>query len=231
MSPHLQALGLGSGANADEIKAAYRRESKRVHPDLNPGDPSAAERFSKLTEHYEQALADLERPQTQPFSSFFQFNMAVVREVTASLEQAYEGFSATTSVGGHDVRVQFPPKSGQGDMVRVTAPGGIVVQFVLTLSRHQHFSFRNRLDLDLVTRVDVVTLITGGSITVRHLGGVEGVTVRPMTNPGTVFRLPGCGFHHGIQTGDLYLRVEASLPEDAAMRERLIKAVSSESMI
>jgi DnaJ-class molecular chaperone len=52
-----------------------------------------------------------------------------------------------------------------------------------------------------------------------------------MTNPGTVFRLPGCGFHHGIQTGDLYLRVEASLPEDAAMRERLIKAVSSESMI
>lgn len=230
MSQHLRALGLGPGASAEDIKSAYRRESKRVHPDLNPGDPTAAERFSKLTEHYEQALSELSAPAGQAkfdFSTRFHFNMSVVREVSATLEQAYEGFSVTTVVGGNPVTVNFPPKSGHGDSVQTGVPGGLVVQFVLTLQRHQRFSFRNRLDLETVMRVDIVTLLAGGVVTVRHLAGVDEVTIRPMTQPGTVFRLPGCGFHHGIQTGDLYVRAEAALPEDPVARERLSKMVSS----
>lgn len=228
MSQHLRALGLEPGASAEDIKSAYRRESKRVHPDLNPGDPNAAARFSKLTEHYEQALAGLSAPDGPSRPEFFSFfNMAVVREVSATLEQAYEGFTATAVFGGNAVMVRFPSKSGHGDTVQTTAPGGLVVQFVLSLQRHQRFSFRSRLDLETTMRVDIITLLKGGSVTVRHLAGVEEVTVKPMTHPGTVFRMPGCGFHHGIQSGDLYMRVEAALPEDPDTRERLSKTVSS----
>ena len=39
------ALGLAKTATADEIKKAYKRIARESHPDLNPGDPKAADRF------------------------------------------------------------------------------------------------------------------------------------------------------------------------------------------
>lgn len=46
-------LGLGQNATADEIKAAYRRLAKLHHPDKNPGDPSAEERFKAINEAHD----------------------------------------------------------------------------------------------------------------------------------------------------------------------------------
>ena len=39
------ALGLAKTATADEIKKAYKRSARESHPDLNPGEPKAADRF------------------------------------------------------------------------------------------------------------------------------------------------------------------------------------------
>ena len=47
-------LGVSAAASASEIKAAWKRQAKAAHPDLNPGDPSAAERFAELQNAYEQ---------------------------------------------------------------------------------------------------------------------------------------------------------------------------------
>ena len=40
------------GATLDEIKASYRKLAFKFHPDLNPGDARAAQRFSRLNEAY-----------------------------------------------------------------------------------------------------------------------------------------------------------------------------------
>jgi curved DNA-binding protein CbpA len=40
-----QVLGVKSDATADEIRKAYRKLAKQLHPDLNPGKPEAEERF------------------------------------------------------------------------------------------------------------------------------------------------------------------------------------------
>lgn len=50
-------LGVRQGADEDEIKRAYRREALRWHPDRNPEDPAAAEKFKQISEAY-AALGD-----------------------------------------------------------------------------------------------------------------------------------------------------------------------------
>ena len=53
-------LGVASTATQDEIKKAYRRLAKRYHPDANPNDPKAADRFKEISEAY-QVVGDAEK--------------------------------------------------------------------------------------------------------------------------------------------------------------------------
>src|SRR4026209_813379 len=50
-------LGVTQGATESEIKRAYRRLARRYHPDINPGDQTAEERFREILEAY-QTLID-----------------------------------------------------------------------------------------------------------------------------------------------------------------------------
>ena len=49
---YYEVLGVGRDASADEIKAAYRKAALRHHPDKNPGDAAAEERFKAAAEAY-----------------------------------------------------------------------------------------------------------------------------------------------------------------------------------
>ena len=53
-------LGVSASATADEIKKQYRRMAKQYHPDANPGDAAAAERFKEISEA-NNALSDPEK--------------------------------------------------------------------------------------------------------------------------------------------------------------------------
>jgi DnaJ-class molecular chaperone len=55
-----EVLGVSSSASAADIQKAYRKLAKKLHPDLNPGDKAAEEKFKEVAGAYD-LLGDAEK--------------------------------------------------------------------------------------------------------------------------------------------------------------------------
>ena len=64
---YYEVLGVEKGASAEEIKKAYRKSAMKDHPDRNPGDKEAEEKFKELGEAYEVLSNDDKRARYDQF--------------------------------------------------------------------------------------------------------------------------------------------------------------------
>ncbi len=64
---YYEVLGIQKGATVSEVKKAYRKVAIKHHPDKNPDDESAAERFREATEAYEVLKDEQKRTQYDQF--------------------------------------------------------------------------------------------------------------------------------------------------------------------
>ena len=83
---YYEVLGVDKKASLDDIKKAYRTLAKKYHPDLNPGDKEAEEKFKEVNEAYEVLSDETKR------SQYDQFGFAGDQ---ASGFQGFEGFQGT----------------------------------------------------------------------------------------------------------------------------------------
>ena len=87
---YYEVLGVQKNASKDDIKKAYRKLAVQYHPDKNPGDKAAEEKFKEATEAYE-ILGDDQKKQ-----AYDQFGFAGVEGMRGSsphdFSQAFRGF-------------------------------------------------------------------------------------------------------------------------------------------
>lgn len=71
---YYELLGVKRGADEDEIKKAYRRLARKHHPDLNPGDKAAEDRFKSVQEAYD-VLSDENKKKVYDQYGFYSDNI------------------------------------------------------------------------------------------------------------------------------------------------------------
>src|ERR1700742_2329445 len=67
---YYKTLGVERAASEDELRKAYRKLARQYHPDLNPGDKSAEERFKNVQEAYD-ILSDTKKRQMYDQVGFY----------------------------------------------------------------------------------------------------------------------------------------------------------------
>jgi molecular chaperone DnaJ len=128
---YYEILGVGRGAADDEIKKAFRRMARELHPDINRHDPAAEEKFKEVAEAYE-VLSDPDRRAT-----YDRYGHDGLR--TGGYQPGFEGFGSVSDIfdaffGGGDLgsifggRGRGGPQQGRDVAVRVS----VTLEEVLT---------------------------------------------------------------------------------------------------
>src|SRR5215831_703698 len=91
-------------ASDSDIKKAFRKLARRCHPDINPGDRSAEERFKRISEAYE-VLSDPDKRKFYDANGFYTEGVLTTSKTTAEWGFSFEGFdfSKTPSSGMAEV--------------------------------------------------------------------------------------------------------------------------------
>src|SRR5258708_4450147 len=71
---YYEVLGVSRKASAKDIRTAFRKLARKYHPDLNPGDKSAEEKFKQLQEAYD-VLSDSKKRRTYDQYGFYSDNI------------------------------------------------------------------------------------------------------------------------------------------------------------
>jgi len=198
-------LGVSKGADAEEIKKAYRRLATQLHPDKNPGDARSEARFKEVNQAY-QALSDEKKR-----ALYDEFGEDGLRE-GFDPEQA----RAFRRHGGRGVPADVFGGMG-GD------PSGFGGMFSDLFGGRVPRGPRRGMDVESNLTLDFASAVRGTTLKIRPRGSdTEEVAVRvpPGAEDGKRLRVPGQGSPGpgGGPAGDLLLNIQVT-PHEHFWRE------------
>jgi curved DNA-binding protein len=204
---YYEVLGIKKGASIEEIKRAYRKLAVKYHPDKNPGDKQAEERFKEINEAY-AVLSDPKKK--EQFDNFGSNNF----HQRFSQEDIFRGFDVgdlfkDQGFGTDDI---FSRIFGQMRGHRGQAGGG-----------HGRMAARGE-DFSMEIQVSLRDAYHGGEkrVAYKRDGGREEISVKIPAGieSGAKLRVAGRGApgRFGGAAGDLFLTVTV-LPDPVFQRE------------
>ncbi len=148
-----------------------------------------------------------------------------------SLNEAYHGTKRVIQwEDGRKIEVRIPPGVKTGTRVRVKGQGGAGsgggktgdLYLSIEVLPDQRF-LRDNNDLKTRVSADLFTMLLGGKIAIPGIDRTVNLPIPPETSNGRVFRLRGLGMpkmEHPEKRGDLYVTVEAVLPQNLTAKEK-----------
>ena len=171
-----EVLGVAATASAADIQNAYRKLAKKLHPDLNPGDKTAEEKFKEVAGAYD-LLGDAEKRK--------RFDAGELDPSGAERQQHHYYRDFATADGGHP----YADASGYADFMDSDDA------FAELLRRSERARANRRgSDLHYSLAIDFAESITGANkrLTLPD-GGTLDVSIPPGLVDGQILRLRGKG--------------------------------------
>ncbi len=203
---YYKILGVEKSATQDEIKKAYRKLAMKYHPDRNPGNKSAEEKFKEITEANE-VLSD---PEKRKKYDTLGANWKQYQHTGGQgFDDFFTHFGGGRSGGRSGATYEF---SGDFGDIFGGMGGGFSDFFESFFGGGRGFSGRTQqqktaVDVEAVLNVSLEDAFNGSEKTINVDGKKLKVKINPGTKDGQKLRLKGLGRSKtdGGTKGDLYL--------------------------
>ncbi len=199
---YYKLLGVERNASESDIKRAYRKLAVQLHPDKNPGDSQAEERFKEVNEAYEVLGDPAKRARYDQLGSSYR--------AWERMGGAPGGFDWSQWSAGRPGRVHVE----MGDLGDLFGSAGGFSDFfnaifggTMAQAGSARTAIRGR-DLDQGVRLTLTEAFKGTTRTLDRNGKRLEVKIPAGATSGTRIRIAGQGERSSGASGDLYLVVE-----------------------
>lgn len=230
-------LGVDKNATQDEIKKSYRELSKKYHPDKNPGDKSAEDKFKEVNEAYSTLSDEGKRREYDmmssgwrqrfggfngggwnPFGGFRQMASDIHMGMKITLEEAYYGCKKPVRVNGRQFNVDIPKGCTTGRVLKMSGLGvrgmdmygsEAVGDLLITIQVENSNNMWLNEDgtLEVMHSIDWKDAILGGDDKIEIFDKFVNFKIRPYSQNGGYSLVSNAGFPKFKQDGCGLLKV------------------------